>query len=98
MYLAVNVRTAVGACAACTHELYLKRTLEIPGVEIAFLDQGTEAHPRARALATASPQSNSEARSPASQRSSVHDRLRTEGSHALPVAVTSITEGREPNG
>lgn len=26
----------VGACAACTHELYLKRTLEIPGVEIAF--------------------------------------------------------------
>ena len=27
----------VGACAACTHELYLKGTLEVPGVEIAFL-------------------------------------------------------------
>lgn len=26
----------VGACAACTHELYLEGTLEVPGVEIKF--------------------------------------------------------------
>lgn len=35
--------------------------------------------------------------SPGSQRSSVHDRLRTAGPAPLPVAVTSTTEGREPN-
>ena len=27
---------SVGACAGCTHELYLKHTLEVPGVKIAF--------------------------------------------------------------
>ena len=43
------------------------------------------------------PPSDPEARSPGSQRSSVHDRLRTAGPHPLPVAVTSTTEGREPN-
>jgi hypothetical protein len=43
------------------------------------------------------PPSNPEPRSPGSQRSSVHDRLRTTGPHPLPVAVTSTMEGREPN-
>ena len=61
---------------------------------------GTEPN-RTRALRLTSglplPPSNPEARSPASQRSSVHDRLRTAGPHPLPVAVTSTTEGREPN-
>ena len=27
----------IGACAGCTHESYLKRTLELPGVEMAWL-------------------------------------------------------------
>ena len=45
----------------------------------------------------ASRHQNPEARSPGSQRSSVHGRLRTAGPHALPVAVTSTTEWREPN-
>lgn len=29
--------TEIGACAGCTHELYLRRTLEVPGVEMEWL-------------------------------------------------------------
>jgi polar amino acid transport system substrate-binding protein len=29
--------TEIGACAGCTHELYLRRTLELPGVEMSWL-------------------------------------------------------------
>jgi polar amino acid transport system substrate-binding protein len=32
----------VGACAACTHELYLRHTLEVPGVEISFFLEDPE--------------------------------------------------------
>lgn len=29
--------TEIGACAGCTHELYLRRTLELPGVEMSWV-------------------------------------------------------------
>lgn len=30
-------RKEIGACAGCTHELYLRRTLQLPGVELSWL-------------------------------------------------------------
>lgn len=48
-------------------------------------------------LVLAAQMANPEARSPASQRSSVPRQTSDAGPHPLPVAVTSTTEGREPN-
>ena len=33
---AISTARTIGVCAGCTHELYLKRTLTIPGVKVVF--------------------------------------------------------------